>query len=867
MPKQLSSRLQRNEYLFIVFVLLIASGLRFYHLGAKGLWGDEIWTATWSQVSLPDVFITLTRPPDMPLNYALVHLSTLIATSEFWVRFPAALFGVLGVLAQYLLMRSWFGRRTALLSALLLAVAPFHIWYSQDARYYTVFTAFALLSLYFFWNMITAKAFRPVMWVGYLVASIALIYTHIFGYWVVLAEGFFGVLYLLWGFISKLRDEHYDKPILLRRAIWFVVSQLLFLVAAFPTIAKIVQVLQSGNGPTGEALAAFTPVPTVPYYFNWEFITELLAYMGGGHITAVMFGIFFVVGLANTILRKRAVSALAFLYIFIPFLSSVFLIFYHPISYKYFVYLQPVLLAFVAVGILQVSERLVKAAEGNAPLFQSRGKPGYYLHLFFPVIFTIISVLFLIQPIRLVYQQARINDWRSIAAYLEQNTKPGDIVLTELWGRAALRYYIKAPGDLRVIVANDHRLNALDASDSSVWFVGLNGTIEKNLGNQYSPIKESAWQDSRFNYHPEENDAIVYPINSNPASIYLLREKAPGSTIHFVDVDSAAWTDRSYREIPLGETVRVTLVPAGVTPYTLAISYFDQSDRGFEIFVNDVLVDSVETGKTGMWQIWQMDVTHLLAETGVNIISLKPKGPTGSSVVESIELKGLLPAQMASNIPDIVTPTSVWIIGDSLTRGLFASREPTAYRNILFNQLRDQFPGQIRQTFWSGVCTLAGMEQQWDAWSGKPQLVFIELGINDLGGNRDCPQIEEQDWRVHYGMMLDRIIAASPNVQIVVGTIPWSGWDIESEGWQKALRYNDWIRSEAEKRNIAVADLWAATLNKRDGVSTPEQASVFPPYYHGDDFHPNDTGHQRLANTFMAAYLERYVSIQDAPKQ
>lgn len=866
MSKHRIARVQVAEYLLLALILLVAAGLRFYHLGAKGLWGDEIWTTTWSQVSLRDVFVTLTRPPDMPLIYALVHLSTRIATSEFWVRFPAGLFGVIGVFAQYLLMKQWFARRLALLGALLLAIAPFHIWYSQDARYYTVFTAFSLLSLYFFWRVLKANPLQPIAWVGYLVTTIALIYTHIFGYWVVLAEGLFGVFYVIRRFIVQRRNGQGAGSVMRRQLAPFALSQLLLIVAAFPTIVKIVRVLQSGSGPTGEALAAFTATPTIPYYFNLEFVGQLVRYMGGGRVAAVLFGLFFIIGLADTILRKRAIAVLTLLYLFLPFLSSFFLIFYHPISYKYFVYLQPILLGFVAVGMMDVSRRIIEGAEKNGRLSQIRGKIGPYQQ-WLPIFFAVGSILLLIEPIRLVYKQARINDWRSIATYLERNTTPGDVILTERWGRAALQYYLNVPGDLRLLVANENRISTLDVFDRNVWFVGINGPIDKVLRNQYTPVAESAWQDSRFSYHSQASDAIVYPITEDPAAIYLLKERAPGSTIHFVDIDAAAWTDRSYREIPLGEIRRVTLVPSGVPPYTLTISFFDQKDRGFAILVNDVLVGSVETGKTKGWQVWQMDVTHLITKSAANMIALKPTGPTLSAVVESIKLRGLLSEQAALKAPDLVAPSSIWVIGDSLTRGLFASREATTYRNILFSQLQDQFPGQVRQTFWSGVCTLAGMEQEWDAWSGKPQLVFIELGINDLGGNRDCPQIEEQDWRDYYGMMLDRIIAASPDVQIVVGTIPWSGWDLESEGWQKALRYNDWIRSEAEKRDIAVADLWAATVNKRDGLSTPEQASVFPPYYHGDGFHPNDTGHQRLANTFMTAYLERYVSVQDAPKQ
>ena len=198
---------------------------------------------------------------------------------------------------------------------------------------------------------------------------------------------------------------------------------------------------------------------------------------------------------------------------------------------------------------------------------------------------------------------------------------------------------------------------------------------------------------------------------------------------------------------------------------------------------------------------------------------------------------------------------TVWVIGDSLTLGMFASEESAAFRNRLFDALRERHPGQIRTTQWVGARTLAELEQRWDSWEGHPDLIFIELGINDLGRNPDFPQVPEEAWQARFGAMLDRIQKDAPNVKIIVGTVPWSGWPPGSQEYQKALKYNSWISAEARQRDIAIADLWAATVGKEDGLSTPDQPSVFPPFYHGDNFHPNDLGHQRIANAFFDAYL------------
>jgi lysophospholipase L1-like esterase len=112
----------------------------------------------------------------------------------------------------------------------------------------------------------------------------------------------------------------------------------------------------------------------------------------------------------------------------------------------------------------------------------------------------------------------------------------------------------------------------------------------------------------------------------------------------------------------------------------------------------------------------------------------------------------------------------------------------------------------------------------------------------------------EAEWQKRYGEMLERIQEDAPGAKVVVGTISWSGWDIDSWGYERALVYNEWISTEARRHNVLVADLWNATVGKVDGISTPDQTSVFPPNYHGDNFHPNDIGHQRIAETFFHTY-------------
>lgn len=221
----------------------------------------------------------------------------------------------------------------------------------------------------------------------------------------------------------------------------------------------------------------------------------------------------------------------------------------------------------------------------------------------------------------------------------------------------------------------------------------------------------------------------------------------------------------------------------------------------------------------------------------------------------------LLVAPAAASDPQSVTaPRTVWIIGDSLTLGLYATGESQMYRNLLFDEVQARYPGQVRLLFWQEMCSLARLEERWDRLEEvpPPDILFLELGLNDVVRTSGCEHVADDAWEAHLGAVLDRFRAMSPNVQIVVGTVPWSGWPKGHEMRIRARAYNSWIHEQVEARGLVVADLWATTLDRTDGLSSSEELNPFPPDYRGDGFHPNNLGHRRLAQAFWTAYLLRY---------
>jgi hypothetical protein len=145
----------------------------------------------------------------------------------------------------------------------------------------------------------------------------------------------------------------------------------------------------------------------------------------------------------------------------------------------------------------------------------------------------------------------------------------------------------------------------------------------------------------------------------------------------------------------------------------------------------------------------------------------------------------------------------------------------------------------------SGV---AEAEARWADWGWPSDIIVVELGLNDA--MPVTPTIAEVDWPDRYGALLDSLAASGATV---VATTMFYGISPAHPRYAALLRYNDAIHTEAAARGIAVADVWAAT---RDCASIcrshADQMSPFPPHFRGDDFHPSDVGHARIAQTIRS---------------
>ena len=128
----------------VIALTALAALLRLYGLGQQSFWSDEMHTVMMAGVPYgPEA--PPWRPSDLlqvtqgPFFMGLVHAWSRVAgRSEAALRLLPALFAIATVPMFFRLADRWIGRGGAILGTLVLAVSPFHIWYAQELRGYSL---------------------------------------------------------------------------------------------------------------------------------------------------------------------------------------------------------------------------------------------------------------------------------------------------------------------------------------------------------------------------------------------------------------------------------------------------------------------------------------------------------------------------------------------------------------------------------------------------------------------------------------------------------------------------------------------------------------------------------------------------------
>src|SRR5829696_2124569 len=181
--------------LALLAIMLLGTALRFYGLGVQSLSGDELASWDFSNRETFSQLIGGVRGDEYPPLYFLIlrFAQWIFGDAEWALRLPSALAGWLCILAIYLLGKRLYSEREGIMAALFLAVLWAPIYYSQEARAYSMLILLPILTSYFWWGVMLGLRYRrelPVREAAlYVVCALLCAYAHYFGLLLVVLQG------------------------------------------------------------------------------------------------------------------------------------------------------------------------------------------------------------------------------------------------------------------------------------------------------------------------------------------------------------------------------------------------------------------------------------------------------------------------------------------------------------------------------------------------------------------------------------------------------------------------------------------------------------------------------------------------------
>jgi uncharacterized membrane protein len=388
---------QRHFWIILAF----GAAIRFYDLGGKQLWLDEIIQAIHSspQLSLAGVLRGVTDDRGAtPLDYIIQHyVSAALGQSEFVLRLQAALFGIATIAAIYYLFRMVLGARVALLCAGLYSVYPLHHHYSQEGRPYALFTLLTVCSYLTFCKTLTRGSSRD--WILYGATNTALLYSQYFGMFVLASQLLFSMTMLS----PRVSDSW---PLSRKIGLPFLAVQMGVIGASgILLVPWIIFGIHTVSG--------YTPQPV---HFGLKLALSFVQGLGdGSHPLAWILLLLAVLGARKLVVEKQtALFSLLLCWCVVP-VPLIFLLLWikeYFFAIRHFLFITPAFFALVALGITRLSEQL--AARYAA---ERVGCAAVAL----VVTVSLIVIGFHVPD--------RREDLRGAGRYLNQNVGPGDLVI------------------------------------------------------------------------------------------------------------------------------------------------------------------------------------------------------------------------------------------------------------------------------------------------------------------------------------------------------------------------------------------------------------------------------------------------------
>lgn len=184
----------------LILILILSFSLRVFLLDFESLWLDEGSSIRFAKLGVAEIFKSTQTDAHPPLYYLLLHFwIKIFGDSDFSIRFPSVIFGFLAVLAVYKFCFEFWSKEVALMSSPLMGISTFQVFYSQEARMYSLLCLLSILSFFYFMKILKEGRFK--FYILYSVVNVFLVYTHLYSFFVLFAH----MVYVIFAERKKLK--------------------------------------------------------------------------------------------------------------------------------------------------------------------------------------------------------------------------------------------------------------------------------------------------------------------------------------------------------------------------------------------------------------------------------------------------------------------------------------------------------------------------------------------------------------------------------------------------------------------------------------------------------------------------------------
>lgn len=181
-------------YLVAIAVLMIVfTILRLVELGSTNLWRDEAFTVLQAIKPIGETIKISLNDTNPPLHAILLNIwITVFGSTEFSVRLPSVLFSLIAFLYTFKLSQKLLTKNEQLIALVLLTVNTVSIFYSQEARAYSMLMAFITAGAYYTIDLCEEMKLSKAL--KFIFANTLAIYTHNLALFFLVIEGIY-ILY------------------------------------------------------------------------------------------------------------------------------------------------------------------------------------------------------------------------------------------------------------------------------------------------------------------------------------------------------------------------------------------------------------------------------------------------------------------------------------------------------------------------------------------------------------------------------------------------------------------------------------------------------------------------------------------------